>query len=90
LLIDNDVFKQFAWSTNRGQRVFNQMKTFGIKGEYDSDEPSLSIYLSFNKENEDSSLSWALEEYVQALMDKHGEDDGLEIFCQADMHIFAS
>ncbi len=87
--IDNDVFKQFAWSTSRGNRVFNQMRAFGIVGEYETDDSSLSIYLSFESESEDSSLTRALKKYVQTLMEKHGEDDGLEILYSADMHIFA-
>lgn len=88
-VIDNDVFKQFAWSTSRGQRVFKQMKTFGINGDYDEDDSSLLISLSLEKESDDTSLSWALAKYVQTLIDKHGEDEGFEMFSQADMHVFA-
>lgn len=87
--IDNDVFKQFAWSTTRGKRVFKQMEAFGVSGSYDHDEETMYIYLSFKNETEDSSLVWALEKYVHALKEKYGEDEGLEIFHQADMHIFS-
>lgn len=35
LTMENDRFRQYAWSTSKGQKVFNQIADFGVRGDYD-------------------------------------------------------
>ena len=90
LLIDNNIFKDFAWSTSKGGRVLTQMKPFGIFAEYDEDISTdiLYITLNFKNQNEECDICLALVEYVERLIKVHGNDDGYELFMKADMRLF--
>lgn len=89
LTIDNDIFKDYAWSTSRGGRVFKQMEPFHIKGAYESDEDTgiLTVSLSFGNEEHEQHVAIALTTYIKDLMDTHG-DDGLDLFVKADMRMY--
>lgn len=89
ITLDNDVFKDYAWSTSRGTRVFTQMSLFGIIGEYDAEieEGKLMITLQFEKQNSDRNISSALQAWVFDLI-KEYENDGFDLFKKADMRIY--
>ncbi|HWG39502.1 MAG TPA: DUF4062 domain-containing protein [Candidatus Acidoferrales bacterium] len=88
IYMNNDRFKQYAWSTSKGQRVFNQIKDFGIIGEYDEDgDGGLQIRLWF-KNDDDGGIGHALARYVADLQKKYAED-GIDFFKRADMTLYA-
>ncbi|MCJ7603835.1 MAG: hypothetical protein MUO63_20345 [Desulfobulbaceae bacterium] len=62
IIIDNDLFKDYTWSTYKGSRVFKQLLPFRIIGEYDQDEDEgkLSISSSFENEGDDKHIALAL------------------------------
>jgi hypothetical protein len=88
--IDNDVFKDYAWSTTKGKRVSAQLKPLGINYEYDIDEGEgkCTIRLGFKKETEDSQIAFSLKTIVKDLIEKFGNDDGFELFKKADFRIY--
>lgn len=88
--MNNDKFKQFAWSVHRGQRVLNQIKVFGVSGEYvlDDENRTTNITIEFDA-TDDSSAGEALCLYVTTLVDKYGEDAGLDLFRKANMTLFS-
>lgn len=89
LKMGNDRFRQYAWSTQRGQKVFNQINDFGVSGDYDEDgSGELQVRLWF-KEDDDGEAAYALTDYVAELIKTSGEDIGLERFKRADMTIYA-
>lgn len=90
LNIDNDLFKDYAWSTSRGNRVFKQMEPYGIIGRYEQDEDTgkITILLRFDNEDEDREIAYALSTFVEDLIKKYGADDGYELFKKADMRIY--
>ena len=87
--IDNNLFKDYAWSTSKGERVFTQLKIFGAKGEYDIDEDirKTTIRLSFDKQSDDCHIANTLKIVVADLIEKYGEDS-LEIFQKADLRMY--
>jgi len=87
--IDNNLFKDYAWSNTKGERVFTQLKIFGAKGEYDIDEDlrKTTIRLSFDKQSDDCHIANALKIVVTDLIEKYGED-GLEVFKKADLRMY--
>ena len=87
LEIDNDLFKDYAWSRHKGVRVFNQLIPFKVLGGYDADEEGVSVHLSFAEESEENHVSFALKTYVEDLIEIHGED-GYKLFQKADMRIY--
>jgi len=89
LEIDNDVFKPYAWSVQRGRRVFTQLGQFGVACEYDEDygDGKLWITMCFNGETEEVPISWALKQYVDDLVSKYGQD-AFDFFLKADMRIY--
>jgi 6-pyruvoyl-tetrahydropterin synthase len=91
LKIDNNLFKDYAWSTTKGKRVSAQCKPSGINYEYedyDEEEGSLTIRLSFENENEDCQMVFALKTIVEDLIKKHQNDDAFELFKKADFRIY--
>jgi hypothetical protein len=90
LTIDNDLFKDYAWSTGRGTRVFSQMRPFGIIGDYDQDEDAgkITISLHFKREDEDHQIACALITLVEDLIKKYDDDDAYELFRKSDMRIY--
>lgn len=87
LNIENDLFKDYAWSTYKGERVFKQLKPFGVFGDYDSDEDGIRISLSFDKESDERYIASALKTYVDDLVETQGED-GYKLFQKSDMRIY--
>lgn len=88
LTMENDRFRQYAWSTSKGQKVFNQIADFGVRGDYDeSGDGQLAVNLWF-KDDDDGDAVHALVRYVKDLIDTSGEDIGLDRFKRADMTIF--
>ncbi|WP_257463429.1 DUF4062 domain-containing protein [Archangium lipolyticum] len=86
-------FKDKTWGTSRGNRVFQQVEPYGIRGEYDihSDpdgRQTTYVYLRFS-DRTDISLPLALNQYVKDLIKHYGPDRGLEMFRQADMTVYA-
>lgn len=94
LTMANDQFKQFAWSTHKGRRVFIQLKTFGVNGYYSFDDghedepPTETIHLEF-EEDEGGEAAIALQLYVRTLVERFGEDAGLAIFKRGDLNVFS-
>lgn len=90
LEIDNDVFKDYAWSTTKGKRVSNQIKPHGINYEYDidEDEGKCTVRLNFKKETEDCQIAFALKTNVEDLINRFGNDDAFELFKKADFRIY--
>lgn len=88
LTMENDRFRQYAWSTSKGQKVFSQIADFGVRGDYDeSGDGQLDVNLWF-KDDDDGDAVHALIRYVRDLIDTSGEDIGLDRFKRADMTIF--
>ena len=83
-------FRQRAWSTHKGDRVFEQLKEFGAWGSYETAHDAdgreiLVVDLSVSgPEN-----AWGLKRYVDDLVKRFGEEDGLEIFAKGDMRFYA-
>lgn len=90
----NDEFKQLAWSTTRGKRVFNQLKLFGVEGWYDTEGSGYegdyhqTVNIKFANDD-DGAAADALGVYVSTLVERYGEDPGLAIFHKADMTVFS-
>jgi len=87
LEIDNDLFKDYAWSTYKGDRVFKQLQPFDVFGNYDHDEDGIRIHLSFGNESDERHIASALKTYVDDLIESHGEE-GYKLFQKADMRIY--
>jgi len=89
--INNDIFKDYAWSTSKGKRINTQLGLFGAICDYDYNEEdgSIKLTLRFKNENEDVNTASALSTYVSDLYKKHGEDSGLELFLRGDMRIYS-
>jgi hypothetical protein len=66
------------------------MQPFGVRGEYDADDEQVWITLSFNKESDSSSPSWALRRFVKRLIKEHGEEHAWEVFKTLDMRIYSA
>lgn len=91
--IDSDQFKQFAWGPSKGQRILNQLKTFGVSGNYDTrpqglNEPDLGILQLYFDANKNGDVVAALKLFVETLVERYGEN-GIELFFRADMNVFA-
>jgi Domain of unknown function (DUF4062) len=89
LVMENDRFRQYAWSTSRGQKVFNQISDFGLEGEYDDDgDGRVRVLLRFTSDD-NAEAAHALKRYIDELIATSGEDIGLDSFRRADMTIFS-
>jgi len=89
ITISNDRLKQYAWSTTKGQRVFNQIRDFGVNGNYDGDdEGDAYAAMRFDSDSDDGMVANALQRYVADLEAKFA-DDGLDVFKKADMTLYA-
>jgi hypothetical protein len=90
LEIDNDVFKDYAWSTTKGKRVANQLKPLGINYEYDYDEDDgkTTIKLDFKEEDEDCQIAYALHTVVTDLLKKYDDDEAYELFKKLDFRLY--
>jgi Domain of unknown function (DUF4062) len=84
-------FQQHAWGRQRTQRIFDQLREFAVRAEFETgDAPRgdgqmlwVEIRLS------DSAETYALSMYVDDLIQRFGEDEGLERFRQADMRLYS-
>lgn len=92
LEIDNDVFKDYAWSTGKGNRVANQLKPLGINYEYnlDEEERKMTLRLNFKKEDEDCQIAYSLHTVVDDLLKKYDEDEAYEIFKKLDFRLYTN
>lgn len=87
--MNNDRFKQYAWSLQKGRKVFNQIGDFGVGGDYDeSGDGDLDVKLWF-KGDESAETAYALKDFVSELIKTSGDDIGLGRFKRADMTIFS-
>lgn len=91
--IEESVFRDNAWSSAKGRRVFGTLKTYGIEGDYDVGEdsdgrPLPVIRLRFDS-RKDLFLPMALNQYVKDLLKDFGPQRGLEKFRKADMSLYA-
>lgn len=77
-----DLFKQYAWSYHKGERVFNQFVTFRANGGFDEEG---GTYFSFKEEDEDTAIALALKDYISMLLETNTDKDAYELFCRADM-----
>ena len=88
--MNNDRFKQYAWSTTKGRKVFNQIADFGVTGDYDESgdgELDAKIWI---KGDENAETAYALQDFVKELINASGDDSiALERFKRADMTVFA-
>lgn len=88
ITMNNDRFKQYAWSTGKGTKVFNQIADFGVSGEYDPNgDGDLTVKIWFNSDP-DGVIAHSLQRYVSDLVEKFG-DDGLSMFTRADMTLYS-
>lgn len=87
--INNDRFKQYAWSTTRGRKVFNQIADFGVAGDYDESGDGQLDARIWIKGDENAETAYALKDFVTQLI-TISEDDSiaLERFKRADMTVF--
>ncbi|MGN6568251.1 MAG: DUF4062 domain-containing protein [Flavipsychrobacter sp.] len=90
--INNDIFKDYAWSTTKGRRVSTQLKPLGINFKYDFDdeEGKTTITLTFKNENEDCLTAYALHTIVTDLLKEHDEDEAFELFKKIDFRLYMS
>lgn len=88
--IDNNIFKDYAWSITKGKRVFTQLGIFGVKGEYDVDEDigKMTVRLTFVNQTDDCYVSTSLKMIVEDLISKFGSEEGLELFKKADFRLY--
>jgi len=88
IAMGHDRFKQYAWGTGKGQKVFNQISDFGLSGEYDDDgNGEMQVRIWF-KGDENAETAHALSEYVAELVKTSGEDIGLDRFKRGDMRVY--
>lgn len=91
LTMNAEVFKDRAWGPYRGQRVFQQLRPFGVEGTYsqdsDGDDGGATVEIEF--ENKPDDTAFALKRYVECLLADGDEDLALERFRRADMSVFA-
>lgn len=91
ITIDNNVFKEYAWSTSKGERVAAQCKPYGIHICYDEpdefDRQQL-ISLTFEDEDEEADIAYGLKTYVNDLITEYGNDEGYKKFIKADFRIY--
>ena len=83
-----DRFKDLAWGTAKGRRVFTQMAPFGVHGQYDLDgHPDDDDEVTIRFDSDDAA--GMLQMYVGDLLE-YSEDDGtaLERFRKADMSLY--
>lgn len=94
LVIPEPQFKDRAWGTFRGDRVFRQLEPFGIDASYQEDEDhrgarTTSVHLRLRKGKLD--LSEALKRLVRDLADRFNDDSAaLQAFQNRDMRIYSS
>lgn len=89
LSMEADRFKQHAWGTSRGRRVFNQIGDFDLEGEYEDDGDGRLVVMLWFRSDPHGEAAHALKQYVAELLNTSGEDIGLERFMRADMTIFS-
>ena len=90
LEIENDVFKDYAWSTTKGKRVSNQLKPLGINYEYDFDEDdgTTTVKLDFKNEDEDCHIALSLQTLTKDLIEKFDNDEAFELFKKLDFRLY--
>lgn len=86
-------FKQFAWGTTKGKRVFAELADFRVVGSYCIDDEVVEnsvVQVRFN-DDEDGDVAEALHKYVaQLLADASGHADiAMPRFFNADMTCYA-
>lgn len=87
--MNNDRFKQYAWSTGKGQKVFNQIADFGVTGDYDQSGDGQYDARIWFKDDDNAETSYALREFVAELIEASGDDSlALDRFKRADMTVF--
>lgn len=86
LLVDR--FKQYAWSSHKGQRVNNQFGDYNISAYYNDDPTDFRTKMRFKDADEENPIAWVLQEYVSHLLGRHEADDAFNRFCRADMRIY--
>lgn len=87
--MNNDRFKQYAWSTTKGRKVFNQIADFGVTGDYDESGDGEFDAKIWIKGDENAETAYALKDFVKELINASGDDSiALERFKRADMTVF--
>jgi hypothetical protein len=87
--MNNDRFKQYAWSTTKGRKVFNQIADFGVTGDYDESGDGEFDAKIWIKGDESAETAYALESFVKELINASADDSiALERFKRADMTVF--
>ena len=92
--VKDNVFKAYAWASTKGQRVFDQMKGFGVSGRYEIDHDdegrgyqTVEIYFD-RKRGEETCPAHALKTWVEDLVAKYGEEEGLDMFKRLDLRMY--
>jgi len=87
--MNNDKFKQYAWSVTKGRRVFNQIADFGVTGDYDESGDGEFDAKIWIKGDENTETSFALKDFAEELIKASGDDSiALDRFKRADMTVF--
>lgn len=94
LKVKEDVFRGYTWAKGKGKKVFNQMAEFGISADYDYDEDYNgvaygTVVLGFTGKKLEGYPAEALKNWVEALIDRYGDDEGLDMFRRLDMSLYA-
>ncbi|MCK1702607.1 DUF4062 domain-containing protein [Bradyrhizobium sp. 146] len=93
ITLREDRFKASAWGKHKGERVFAQLTGCGIAGRYDFEEdegrPYQTVELVFQDRRDTSYPAEALHTWVRTLVERYGDDEGLEMFKRLDMRIFS-
>ncbi|MHA3772658.1 hypothetical protein ACXR0O_14065 [Verrucomicrobiota bacterium sgz303538] len=83
-------FKQHAWSYGRGRRVNEQFAEYNVSCYWTEDPEGDEIIVKFDDADDETPIAWALQQYVRLLIEKYGERNAYELFCRADMRLFAA
>ena len=87
--MNNDRFKQYAWSITKGRKVFNQIAEFGVTGDYGESGDGEFDAKIWIRGDENAETAYALKDFVAQLINVSGDDSiALERFKRADMTVF--
>lgn len=81
-----DIFKQYAWSFGRANRVFNQFRPYNLDGTIE--EGVISLW--FVEEDLDTAIALALNDFVKTLLENYDEQAAIQLFHKADMRCYVT
>lgn len=91
--LNNNLFKDYAWSNSKGKRVSDQMKPFNVYYLYDEEldeNGNINVNLYFKNESDDTNVIYALTNYISDLIEQFGDDEAFEQFKKGDFRIYSN